>query len=115
MAKQIKGIVVSDKMAKTLVVEVTTQTTHPIYKKVVRRTNRFKVHNEDTTIKIGDTVAIVETRPLSKEKRWIVAGQKPAQKEEKETIGKAATKKEGKAEAKPAAKKATVKKAAKKA
>lgn len=67
------GRVVSDKMAKTVVVAVERQFSHPIYKKILRRTRKYKAHNEDNQAKAGDTVRIVETRPLSKEKRWRVA------------------------------------------
>jgi len=66
------GKVVSDKMDKTVVVLVTTRRRHPLYKKVVRHTSRFKAHDEANACQAGDTVKIVETRPLSKEKRWRV-------------------------------------------
>ena len=66
------GVVVSDKMNKTVVVSVTTLRRHPIYKKAIRRTKKYKVHDENNTCRIGDSVRIVETRPLSKEKRWQV-------------------------------------------
>lgn len=72
MAKILTGKVVSTKMQKTLVVEVKSQRRHPLYKKLVRRSRRFKAHNEDATIRIGNMVKIIETRPLSKEKRWKV-------------------------------------------
>lgn len=64
------GKVVSDKMDKTAVVTVETLTKHPLYKKVVKRTTKFKVHDEKNEAKVGDTVKIAETRPLSKLKRW---------------------------------------------
>ncbi|MBM3150247.1 MAG: 30S ribosomal protein S17 [Chloroflexi bacterium] len=67
------GIVVSDKMDKTVVVLVKTIRRHPLYKKVVRQSRKFKAHDEGNTCRIGDTVKIIETRPLSKEKRWRVA------------------------------------------
>lgn len=67
------GRVVSDKMDKTVVVAVGRQFSHPIYKKILRRTRKYKAHNEDNQAKAGDIVRIVETRPLSKEKRWRVA------------------------------------------
>lgn len=67
------GRVVSNKMNKTVVVEVETRKPHPLYKKVMRRTTRFKAHDETNACNIGDTVKIVETRPLSKGKRWRVA------------------------------------------
>ena len=76
MEKRIKtrvGRVLSDKMDKTVVVEVETRRPHPRYKKIVRHRSRFKVHDEGNTCGIGDVVRIVETRPLSKDKRWRVA------------------------------------------
>ncbi|MCJ7575763.1 MAG: 30S ribosomal protein S17 [Dehalococcoidia bacterium] len=66
------GLVVSNKMAKTVVVAVETRKVHPLYKKAVRRTKKYKAHDENSACKIGDKVIIVETRPLSKEKRWRV-------------------------------------------
>ncbi|MEB3430089.1 30S ribosomal protein S17 [Citroniella saccharovorans] len=68
--KVIVGTVVSNKMDKTIVVEVQSFVTHPIYKKKIKRTNRFKAHDELQECAIGDKVAIMETRPLSKTKRW---------------------------------------------
>lgn len=67
------GVVVSDKMQKTVIVVVQDLKPHPLYKKVVRATRRFKVHDEEGTCHVGDRVRIMETRPLSKEKRWRVA------------------------------------------
>jgi len=64
------GVVISDKMKKTIIVRVQRLTKHPIYAKVVRKTNKFKVHDEKNIAKIGDIVRIVETRPLSKDKRF---------------------------------------------
>ena len=64
------GRVVSDKMDKTIVVAVETFVTHPIYKKQIKRTTKFKAHDENNECKIGDVVKIMETRPLSREKRW---------------------------------------------
>ncbi len=64
------GTVVSDKMDKTIVVAVETFVSHPLYKKQIRRTTKFKVHDENNECKVGDKVRIMETRPLSKEKRW---------------------------------------------
>ncbi len=64
--------VVSDKMPKTVVVEVETVGRHPLYKKVVRRSRRYKAHDERGEAHVGDRVLIMETRPLSKEKRWRV-------------------------------------------
>lgn len=64
------GTVVSDKMDKTIVVAVETFVTHPLYKKQIKKTTKFKVHDENNECKIGDKVKIMETRPLSKDKRW---------------------------------------------
>jgi small subunit ribosomal protein S17 len=66
------GVVVSDKMDKTVVVLVQELKPHPLYKKVVRRSRRLKVHDEEESCRVGDRVRIAETRPLSKEKRWRV-------------------------------------------
>ncbi len=66
------GTVVSDKMDKTVVVEVLRAKPHPIYGKVVRRTKRYKAHDEENKCREGDVVRILESRPLSKEKRWVV-------------------------------------------
>lgn len=67
-----KGVVVSDRMAKTVVVRVDRMKVHPKYKKTYRQSNRFKVHDEKGECKVGDLVRFVETRPLSKDKRWRV-------------------------------------------
>jgi small subunit ribosomal protein S17 len=64
------GVVVSDKMRKSIVVAVEWQVRHGLYGKAERRTSKFMVHDEDNAAKVGDTVAIVETRPLSRRKRW---------------------------------------------
>lgn len=64
------GHVVSDKMDKTIVVAVETFVTHPLYKKQIRKTTKFKAHDEDNICRVGDEVKIMETRPLSKDKRW---------------------------------------------
>lgn len=64
------GIVVSDKMDKTVVVAIKTKVRHPIYGKMVNRTRKFKVHDENNECGVGDTVKIMETRPISKDKRW---------------------------------------------
>ncbi len=64
------GRVVSDKMDKTRVVAIEQLTRHPLYGKIIRRTKKFKFHDEHNRSKAGDLVRIVETRPLSKEKRW---------------------------------------------
>ncbi len=66
------GRVVSDKMDKTVVVSVDYVRRHPIYRKTIRRTSRFKAHDEQNQCRVGDLVMIEETRPLSKTKRWIV-------------------------------------------
>jgi small subunit ribosomal protein S17 len=70
--KMMVGRVVSDKMEKTVVVAVERITAHPLYKKRMRRTNKYKAHNPDNRARAGDWVRIVESRPLSKEKRWRV-------------------------------------------
>lgn len=64
------GVVVSDKMQKTIVVRVERLTRHPLYKKIIRRFKKFKAHDEKNSAKAGDMVKIVESRPLSKDKRW---------------------------------------------
>lgn len=64
------GKVVSDKMQKTIVVAVETYKKHPLYHKRIKYTKKFKAHDENNEAKIGDTVRIMETRPLSKDKRW---------------------------------------------
>ena len=64
------GVVVSDKMDKTIVVAIKTKVRHPLYGKMVNRTRKFKAHDEENACGIGDTVRIVETRPISKDKRW---------------------------------------------
>ncbi|MDI3339778.1 MAG: 30S ribosomal protein S17 [Sphaerobacter sp.] len=66
------GRVVSDKMDKTVVVAVDYLRRHPLYRKTLRRTSRFKAHDEHNQCKVGDLVLIEETRPLSKTKRWVV-------------------------------------------
>ncbi|HET8680180.1 MAG TPA: 30S ribosomal protein S17 [bacterium] len=66
------GIVTSDKMAKTVVVKIETVTRHPLYKKTIRKNKALKAHDEENAAKVGDQVRIVETRPLSREKRWRV-------------------------------------------
>ena len=64
------GKVVSDKMQKTVVVAIERRVPHPMYKKMVTRTTRLKAHDEENSAKAGDTVRIMETRPLSRDKRW---------------------------------------------
>jgi small subunit ribosomal protein S17 len=68
-----EGMVVSDKMERTVVVVIEELKPHPLYKKVVRRSTRLKVHNESNDAHVGDRVRIVETRPISKDKRWRVS------------------------------------------
>ena len=64
------GLVVSDKMEKTVVVAIERRVPHPVYGKMMTRTTRLKAHDEENTAKAGDTVRIMETRPMSKDKRW---------------------------------------------
>ena len=66
------GVVVSDKMDKTIVVAVKDSVRHPLYKKIMKRTVTFKAHDEQNECKIGDTVSVMETRKLSKDKNWRV-------------------------------------------
>jgi len=71
--KERVGLVVSDKMQKTVVVAVENRAPHPKYGKIVVRTRRYKVHDEENQCRVGDRVRILETRPLSRTKRWVVA------------------------------------------
>lgn len=71
--KEKVGLVVSDKMDKTVVVAVENRAPHPKYRKIVVQTKRYKVHDEENQCKVGDRVRILETRPLSRTKRWTVA------------------------------------------
>ena len=64
------GVVVSDKMDKTVVIAIKTKVKHPLYGKTVNRTSKLKVHDEQNQCKVGDTIKVMETRPLSREKRW---------------------------------------------
>ena len=64
------GKVISNKMQKTIVVAVQDNVKHPLYNKIIKRTYKLKAHDEDNTCKIGDRVRVMETRPLSKDKRW---------------------------------------------
>jgi small subunit ribosomal protein S17 len=64
------GKVVSDKMDKTIVVAIETSVKHPLYKKIVKRTYRLKAHDENNECRVGDKVKVMETRPLSRDKRW---------------------------------------------
>ncbi|WP_018249347.1 30S ribosomal protein S17 [Orenia marismortui] len=70
--KERVGIVVSDKMDKTVVVAVERKTQHPLYKRVITRTSKFKAHDESNECREGDKVKIIETRPISKHKNWAV-------------------------------------------
>ena len=72
LRKTMIGTVVSDKMDKTIVVAVEDSVAHPIYKKTVKRTYKLKAHDEANECKVGDRVEVMETRPLSKDKRWRV-------------------------------------------
>ena len=72
LRKTMIGTVVSDKMDKTVVVAVETSVRHPMYKKTVKRTYKLKAHDEENVCQIGDKVKVMETRPLSKDKRWRV-------------------------------------------
>jgi small subunit ribosomal protein S17 len=66
------GKVVSDKMDKTIVISIVDNVQHPLYKKIVKRTVKLKAHDEQNACHIGDTVKVMETRPISKDKRWRV-------------------------------------------
>lgn len=70
--KHLVGVVVSDKMDKTVMIEVSRTTRHRLYGKVLRRTTKYMAHDEDNACRIGDQVEIVESRPLSRRKRWAV-------------------------------------------
>ena len=70
LRKERVGVVLSDKMQKTIVVQIRRKALHPVYGKVIEKAAKFKVHDEKNEAKIGDKVRIVETRPLSKDKRW---------------------------------------------
>ncbi|NLE64640.1 MAG: 30S ribosomal protein S17 [Elusimicrobia bacterium] len=70
--KTLTGVVISDKMMKTRVVQVTTVQTHSQYGKQVRVHNKYKAHDENNEARMGDEVALMETRPLSKDKRWVI-------------------------------------------
>ena len=72
LRKTRQGVVVSDKMDKTIVVAISTRVRHPLYGKIVKRTTKLKAHDEENACGIGDTVRLMETRPLSREKRWRV-------------------------------------------
>ena len=70
--RRLTGQVVSDKMDKTVVVVVTRTKRHPLYKKVIRQKKRYMAHDADNSCRVGDNVLIVESRPISKTKRWVV-------------------------------------------
>ena len=70
LRKTREGKVISDKMDKTIVVEVKTRVRHPLYGKIMNQSTKLKVHDENNECGIGDTVSVMETRPLSKSKRW---------------------------------------------
>ena len=70
--KRLVGVVTSDKMDKTIIVEVATTNSHQRYGKVVRRTKKFKAHDESNECRIGDKVQIIESKPISRHKRWSV-------------------------------------------
>ena len=70
MRKERVGVVVSDKMDKTIVVAIRTRVKHPLYGKIMNRTTKLKAHDENNECGVGDTVRVIETRPLSKEKHW---------------------------------------------
>ncbi len=70
-----QGVVVSDKMDKTIVVRVERRIMHPLYKKFIRRSKKYAAHDENNAFKTGDIVSIQECRPLSKNKRWEVLGE----------------------------------------
>lgn len=70
--KKMTGIVVKDKMDKTIVVEVEKFLQHPKYHKYIKRKKRYKVHDEKNICKLGDEVSIIESRPISKDKRWLI-------------------------------------------
>ena len=73
LRKTTVGMVVSDKMDKTVVVAIKDNVKHPLYKKIIKRTVRIKAHDENNACGVGDRVLVMETRPLSKDKRWRVA------------------------------------------
>jgi len=73
--KTMSGIVVSDKMDKTIVVRVEYKMMHPLYKKYVKKSKKFKAHDENNKYKVGDKVTIQSSRPISKDKKWIVVDQ----------------------------------------
>ncbi len=115
----LQGTVVSDKMDKTVTVLVERRFMHPLYKKYVKRTDKYAAHDEANSFKAGDNVQIIECAPISKRKRWTVvtdgAAAAPVKAEKPKAKKEAAPKKDAKAEAKKEEKKPAAKKAAKKA
>ena len=109
----LEGKVVSDKMDKTVTVLVERRFMHPMYKKYVKRTDKYAAHDESNSVKEGDIVSIEECRPISKRKTWKVIGVPGAEKPAKEAKSKPAAKKTS--EKKETEKKAAPKKTAKKA
>ncbi|HWK66538.1 MAG TPA: 30S ribosomal protein S17 [Rhizobiaceae bacterium] len=80
MPKRIlQGVVVSDKNEKTVVVKTERRFMHPVMKKVVRQTKKYKAHDENNTFKVGDQVSIEESKPFSRDKRWVVITDAPSQ------------------------------------
>ena len=80
MPKRIlQGVVVSDKNEKTVVVKVERRFTHPVMKKTVRQTKKYKAYDENNAFKVGDIVSIQESKPISKDKRWVVVTDAPSQ------------------------------------
>ncbi|MDR3294039.1 MAG: 30S ribosomal protein S17 [Clostridiales bacterium] len=73
LRKSRTGIVVSNKMDKTAVIAITERVKDPLYKKIVKRTKRLKVHDENNELNVGDKVLVIETRPISKDKHWRLA------------------------------------------
>ena len=82
-SRVLKGIVVSDKMTKTVVVKISSLKKHPKYKKYFKVSQKYKAHDEENQYHTGDHVLIKETRPMSKEKRWIVIGKVESSDKEK--------------------------------
>ena len=76
--RQLQGTVVSDKNDKTIVVRVERRFTHPVLKKTVRRSKKYQAHDEENRFKVGDIVLIEESKPISKNKRWVVVGEQSA-------------------------------------
>mgnify|MGYP003461462603 CR=1 FL=1 len=74
LRKERVGLVVSDKMDKTVVVAIEERSKHPLYKKTIKKTHKFKAHDENNEYKLGEIVAIEEHRPISKTKSWVVKG-----------------------------------------